>query len=200
MDDVNSRRILIFAAVLGGLFLLLYAGLNWQIEKRHAERAEAYEEACAQGSKEDCFDIANVTMRGRGVTQDLERARELFRKSCDMGYIAACNDLGWSFENPLEDGFSPEYDRAAKYYEEACDGGDMMACGNLAKLYYLGQGVTKDLDRTVELSKLACEENDAHGCHGMGALYMEGAGELSEDTLKAGEYFEKACELDPEFC
>ena len=200
MGDINTKRVAVVAAILGVMLVVLYLGASWQMERQHAERAVVYQELCDQGSAENCFEIANVTMRGRGIEQDLARARELFRKSCDMGYIMACNDLGWSYQHPMQDGFPQEYDRAAEYYREACDGDVMMACANLAGLHFFGHGMPEDQQRAVELTEKTCDGDYAEGCYAMGSAYMEGIGGLSPNAAKAADFFEKACELDPDFC
>ena len=48
----------------------------------------------SQGHAEAQFFLGQMYRQGRGVTQDLGRAAELYEKACDGGYAEACSKLG----------------------------------------------------------------------------------------------------------
>jgi len=46
--------------------------------------------ACQAGDGEGCRDLAVAYEKGNGVSRDRRRASELYKKSCDLGFKAAC--------------------------------------------------------------------------------------------------------------
>lgn len=63
------------------------------------EQAENYEYAaiyhqngCDAGDAKECSLIARMYYYGQGVSQNEEKARELFKKSCDLGDETGCNN------------------------------------------------------------------------------------------------------------
>jgi TPR repeat protein len=46
--------------------------------------------ACQAGDGEGCRDLAVAYEKGNGVPRDRRRASELYKKSCELGFKAAC--------------------------------------------------------------------------------------------------------------
>src|SRR6185312_2362840 len=64
--------------------------------------------------------------QGRGVTVDLARAVELYRKGCDGGNAQGCHNLGVLYEAGR--GVSGDLGQAATFYDQACQKGLADAC------------------------------------------------------------------------
>ena len=62
---------------------------------KHGRAFVAYREACLthEAVEEGCAALGELFMRGRGVDEDRERARELFRRACEGGNEAACANV-----------------------------------------------------------------------------------------------------------
>jgi TPR repeat protein len=69
---------------------------------------------------------------GEGVTQDLNRAADLFKKACDAGGSVGCLDLGEMYMRGQ--GVLKDRNRAADLFKKACDAGVHRGCENLARL------------------------------------------------------------------
>jgi hypothetical protein len=63
---------------------------------------------------------------GGGVTQDFDRAADLYEQACDGGDMRGCTNLGNMYQ--VGDGITQDLSRAASLYERACDGGWERAC------------------------------------------------------------------------
>ena len=52
-----------------------------------------YEQACIYGYEKGCNNYAIMLAEGKGVKEDIEKAREIFTKSCKNGLKEACENL-----------------------------------------------------------------------------------------------------------
>lgn len=99
------------------------------------EAAQLYEQACKQAgepaSNVACIRLGDMLREGTGVTRDLQRAAELFRKTCpQLG--EGCLRLGEMFEQG--ELFGRDLDQAASFYEQACKASTEEGCRKLARL------------------------------------------------------------------
>lgn len=101
-----------------------------------------YEIACSKGNgdisqSEPCSNLGFMYSNGKGVRQDYHKARELYKKACDMKYGLACNNLGVLYNNGQ--GVRQSLSTAKHYFDKACDLGSQNGCDNYKK--YNEQGV-----------------------------------------------------------
>lgn len=60
----------------------------------HNKLAQIYEDACDKEKKASgCNNYAIMLAEGKGVKEDVEKAREIFTKSCKNGLKEACENL-----------------------------------------------------------------------------------------------------------
>ena len=91
-----------------------------------------------------------------------QKAAELFKKSCDMGYSEGCFSLGILYGKGQ--GVSQDYQKAVELYKKSCDMGYAQGCYNLGLLYGNGQGISQDYTKAKELFKKSCDMGVAQGC------------------------------------
>ena len=73
-----------------------------------------------------CYNLGIMYFNGKGVRQDYYKARELYKKACDMKYADACNNLGVLYF--YGQGVKQNRSIAKQYYGKACDLGSQMGC------------------------------------------------------------------------
>jgi hypothetical protein len=102
---------------------------------------------------------------GQGRIADKRRAREFYEKSCELGEVGACKNLGRMRLSGV--GGAVDLAGAATALEKACQRGDAQSCFYLASLYHKGEGVSRDDERATFLLKRACELNFPTACEAL---------------------------------
>jgi hypothetical protein len=102
---------------------------------------------------------------------------------CDRADAAACNDLGFAYENGW--GAPPDAMLAATVYTRACDGGSAAGCSALGSLYDRGRGVAREAAKGAALHKKACDAGHGRGCIALALHYMSGIGVSRDHTQGA---------------
>ena len=190
------------------------------VEKDAEKARAAFEKACEKKDPQGCYElalgwgddqsrIANYTIacdanipkactnlgfrygKGRGVSADLGRARELAEKACKLGDSMGCSNLGLYLRDGK--GGPKDLDRAVTLSRKACDDGEGPACDRLAEMYDTGNGVTRDQALARTIYTRACDLKV--GCNNLGVMYLRGEGGAI-DVVKAKALFEQACELN----
>jgi localization factor PodJL len=120
------------------------------------------EQQCAAGQAARCAEAGVRWRDGKGVTADLERAKQWFRAACVGGYWFACNDLT-VMGDPLGEKLS-----VAKFLAE-CDRGSASSC------YWAGarissgfMGTPRDEARGKALLQKSCDGGYGTGCYSLG--------------------------------
>lgn len=106
--------------------------------------------------------VAHMLRLGRGVKQDLQRARSFYERSAEFGFVTAQTNLAVMLLNG--EGGSEDPEAAAVWFDRAARGGHPIAQYHLATLYERGIGVEADTARALGWYALA-----ARGGH-QGAL------------------------------
>lgn len=119
-------------------------------------------EGCDSSDPESCYLLASAHRDGRGVTRDDALARELFARSCELGWAAGCSSLAEIYLRG--DGVAVDSVRAADGFSQACDAGEAMSCLRLGLMYRLGQGLAPDPNRAIALMQQACAMGLADAC------------------------------------
>ena len=60
------------------------------VENDPAKTAGYYERGCNLGDGESCHALATAYQKGNGVARNANRAKELDKRACDLGFAAAC--------------------------------------------------------------------------------------------------------------
>jgi TPR repeat protein len=122
-----------------------------------AKLAISLEDQCAQGSASACGGLAWILQNGRGVTQDVRRAEELYGRACDGGERRSCLERAAI----LASGADPA--KGLAELESLCEAKLTAACTRLA-VAHAGRQTPKDLARARELLEKACTAQDAGAC------------------------------------
>ncbi len=93
---------------------------------------------------------------GKGVTKDLARAAEWYRKAAESGNVKAQFALGKCYYDG--NGTEMNYSEAVKWYRKAAEQGDANAQNMFGYCYEYGEGVAKDLAKAVEWFRKAAEQ------------------------------------------
>ncbi|MDP3492107.1 MAG: TIR domain-containing protein [Hyphomonadaceae bacterium] len=126
-----------------------------------------------------------------GVEANSEDAVRLFRRSCDLGNLRACSNLGLRYAGG--EGVARDDARAVALYARACEGGSVVGCNNLGFMYSDGRGVARDDARAAALYAQACEGGYMGGCRNLGLGYATGRG-VRKDEARAAALFDQACD------
>jgi TPR repeat protein len=161
-------------------------------QKRYADAAPLYDQACTGGSIVACGDLGFMYLTQQGVALDYSRAATLLGKSCDAGDSQSCNNLGSMYQNGQ--GVAQDYSQAVKLYGKACEGGSAEGCNSLGVMYQTGKGVVKNYSRGAALYSKACDQGSSYGCTDLGESYLAGRG-VHKNKALAKSLFEKACSM-----
>ena len=179
-----------------------------------------YKKACKYKEMEACYNVGSMYYHGEGTKRNYANAAYFFKKACENGIGAGCNDLGFMHEQGKY--LRASINEAMSYYADACDMGEASGCNNLAhikeekgnlvsakqlykKACVLGDNLSCNRLENVLGSHIyeikdelalkeainACNASTRGGtmCYRVGLYY-----EKDDESEKAREYFEKACD------
>jgi TPR repeat protein len=148
-----------------------------------------------------CNTLGLAYVYGIGQPHDLERAREAFEKSCNMGDHRGCANLGMISTGEM--GGRADWAKAHEANEKECESGDAWSCSELAYFYETGRGVKADRAKADAYYKSAneefnrrCQANDADACEALATNQEHGRGGPPNKVL-AKALREKACGIHP---
>lgn len=163
----------------------LYQGNEEGFEADPEQAFYWYNESAKKGDDVGMFNVGWCYQNGFGVKKDDEIAAEWFKKSAELGYVNAMNELGDYYQNVLID-----LDKAESWYRKGADLGDA-ECQNK-----LGVLLDKNLDCEEANSwyQKAMEQNHPNAYDNYATNLWEGNG-VEENKQKAIELKKKAVEL-----
>ncbi len=156
-----------------------------------------FDRACELGSQRGCTEAAGQHLALAGGETDaaardehVRRGNELYRTTCDAGYLPACGAYAWAL-------WLANYpDGALPLAARACDGGEPVGCGTLAWLVR-----DSDPPRASRAAQQACAGGNGRGCTALGTLRAAGTGGLAKDDAAAAGLWQQGCERgDPLGC
>ena len=59
-------------------------------QKNYLQAVSFWQKACDAESAEGCSNLAMCYLRGEGVDKDAPKAKQLFKKACDLGDEGSC--------------------------------------------------------------------------------------------------------------
>ena len=145
-------------------------------------------DSAESGSAEAMFLAASAYQVGLGVEVDPRQAVDLFKESCDNGFLIACHNLALQFLSADDEDGDQKSSDIIQLYQRACDGGFMPSCLNLGDLFRRGEAVDRDTNHAMELFQMACENGNRLGCASLGLLLHHGG-----KSTSALEYLRRAC-------
>jgi TPR repeat protein len=139
---------------------------------------------------EACVTVAKAYAYGCRVEPNQERARSLFRWSCDNGDLEGCNAYARMSQEPADQRhYAP---RIRRLLRERCDAGHTPECVRLAHMTWNGYwGELPSREGTFAVLTPSCDAGDATSCREL-ARYA-GISELPEHQKLARRINESWC-------
>ncbi|MGX2972719.1 hypothetical protein [Helicobacter sp. T3_23-1059] len=139
-DNINAKKYFEKACDYGTDFYIYCAKLAflYQKNKDSKQAKEYFEIACEKSSVEvararSCYELGAMYLQGNeNLLQDVRKAFELLKTSCDLKYGFGCSALGLFYENGVLVTKSPF--KAKYFYSKACRLGDQEGCDNYKML------------------------------------------------------------------
>ncbi|MFQ5482998.1 MAG: tetratricopeptide repeat protein [Nitrospinaceae bacterium] len=127
-----------------------------------AQTDEQMNGLCEKGNSLACFKVAE---KFRTLDRDNKKALEYYLKSCDGGWITACNNAGILTQMQGQQ-YSKYWKKAAKLFQKGCEADESNACFNLGNLKYReGRAST-----ARKYFKMACDLGNQGGCNNLDNL------------------------------
>jgi TPR repeat protein len=147
---------------------------------------------CDRGSVDSCDVLGFMYWHGKGVPQDLSRARDQYTTACEKGDRIACSNLAvFAYRG---EGTPKDLPQSAMLFERACTLGDKQSCANLGESYLAGEGVVADPPRGAALVQMACDAGLAMACENIAKrLIGVGPGTGEKDPARGISMLEELC-------
>ncbi len=149
--------------------------------------AELYEEAAAAGHLLAVYRLGYLSLIGRGVPLDVDKAITFFETAAAGGETYAMNSLARMYASG--EGVEQDRDKAMDLYLRAAAQGNTFAYNNLG--YLLAE--EDQGDRALPLFQASAEAGDIYGYNNMGYAYQRGIG-VEPDIGEAIAWYERAAE------
>ena len=148
-----------------------------------------YQKAAKQGNTTAMYNLAHLYADGRGVEQNFDKARELYRKVVELepDYLDAVYSICWSYIK------QESYAKAMQFCQQAADKGSKDGETAVAWLLSKGLGGHQDKARAVELYLNAAEKGCSRAMLNLAGAYVTGDG-VEKDVAKGLELYRKAAE------
>ena len=175
-------------------------GKDFDKAREYFERADAIDSANAQ------FELAHMYEYGKGMSVNIPRALEYYRKAAEKGDSDAQykidihtgkldkKDRNLDFEKALNYtyGYTSDvnFDKAIEYYQKAADQGDATSLYNIGFIYDL-ISTTKTANRSIEFYKKSAEMGNIYAQTTLSSKFFLGDG-VDIDKTKSFYWEEKA--------
>lgn len=93
-------------------------------------------------------------VKGSTIQKDMNKAIEMFRKSCEYGHPNGCFNLSVIYLTG-KDGIPKDLAKAADLSLKSCSMMHPWACANLSRMYSTGDGVEKNPQDAEKYKRLA---------------------------------------------
>lgn len=101
---------------------------------QYEKAATAYRQRADRGDAEAALQLGNLLHRGQVPVAKFGSAADWYRKSCALGNLSACHNVGVAYENG-RNGVGRDYAEAATWYLQAAERAFLPSQFNLAALY-----------------------------------------------------------------
>jgi hypothetical protein len=137
---------------------------------------------CEGEDGQGCLLLGNAYARGDGVPRDADRSRQLYDRSCTLGWAAGCADASEAFQR------AGERERALASALRGCQLGDSLACDRLL------QQATGPLPppAVVVIERECAADPKGSLCYRLGLRLMQGQG-VDRDAPRGRAMFLRAC-------
>lgn len=148
-----------------------------------AAEPSSCEEECKKGSGPSCAIAGYAYEKGKGVSEDITKAMQLYEAGCGKKDLDACTGMGFLLSKG--EGVAQDKKRAETIFREACDKGNGRACSGIGHQLRLAG----DMNGAIDQLERACKLNYARACFYAGALVRKGG----KDQPRALKNYASAC-------
>lgn len=167
-------------------------GVKHYKDGNYEKAYEIFYTLAVHGDAKAQYNIATLTMMGKGIKADKTKALSWYKRAANGGNGAAMYSLAHIYQKDAV--LYPELMPDVKiWYEKAMIKDVREAYTNLGFLYYTGYGkvIPKDTNMALQLFAKAADMNDASAMMNLGILYGWKK-DVPNDKLKAHRYLTKA--------
>ncbi len=144
--------------------------------------------ACRQGDFMACVAVGEAYVeRGNGKYKNDAVAEEYLDRACQLGWLPACDRLGWVYTHTDDDNFSVA--KAAVAWDKACTAGFADACTQLGHLQ--SEQLAND-SQAIQTFGKGCSLDAMESCFMQGALLINGDN-VPRDPVRGHALAAKAC-------
>ena len=166
----------------------------WGVNKNRGTALEWLNRLAINGHAEAMSILGRRYELGDGVSEDLQKAHDLYLTSAKLGSVTGT--LRLSFIHTIMGFLAQNHERLFNLMNQA-----MLSDSHYASLVIDGltsfyeDGVSKEVDfeKAVELNKSAAAKGDEDSCFSLGGLYFDGRG-VEKDINQAFKWYQKAAE------
>lgn len=132
-----------------------------------------------------------------GITQDKNKAIELFKESSGQGDASGEYYLGLCYENGY--GVVIDTDKAMQLFYDSAQKGYAPAKARMGYAYLIGEGVTVDYRTAYEYLEEAANQGNAYAIGKLADMYYYGVG-VEENNNTAIDLYKKGVDLEDTYC
>ncbi len=151
-----------------------------------------YGQGARRKDPNSCQALGLMYKAGRGVTRDLEKAREWLRRAADLGQSEAWLHLGIM----AAEGRFPDLEQARTCFRQGADQGNQECQFRLAGLLERGEGGPFDAEAATAWYRRAAERGHAQAQLQLGLLLLRGSATTPADPAEAQRFFQMAADQD----
>lgn len=177
--------------------MLLFAtpfddGYKYYKDGDYQKAYEVFYTLASNGDVKAQYNIATMTLQGKGVKADRKKAFEWYKKASIGGHGPSMYSIAKIYEQDARTNPELILDMRA-WYEKAMVKDVRQAYTNMGFFYYTGYGkaIPKNVDLAIELWTKAASMGDASAMLNLGVLYGWKK-DVQNDKLKAHSYLTKA--------
>lgn len=158
--------------------------------------AGLFEQACVNGVRVACTNLASLTYDHRLVPDFEARAAELYRNACEAGDGTACRGLGNLALGGVREAGAP--DDAIALFVKGCELGSGISCYNAGLMYFIGHHVRIDVKQSERWFARGCALESASACAGAALVtYSPGGATPGSGIGISRRWLELARSFDP---
>ena len=172
----RALELLIYSAECGNADSQRNLGVRlWNDMQMYSLAFIYFKKSAEQGDPYSAYNLANLYYNGYGITQNYERALELYKSAAEQDLPVALFELGCAYEKEFHGIVEKDLEKAVEYYKKGSELGDIDCKNNLGALYMAGKGLRKNQKRGFMLFYAASQNNKEAKCN-LAMCYQHGCG------------------------
>lgn len=190
-DDDNQKialEMLINSANKGNVDSQRDLGVRlWNDKQMHSLAVIYFSMAATKNEPYSVYNLANLYHNGYGVTQNYQKAFELYQKAAELGLPQALFELGNAYEKGYHGIVEADIVKAVEYYKKGAEAGNCDCLNSLGAMYMYGKGVRRNRKRGFSLFSQAAKAN-LEAKYNIALCYEHGTG-TEKSIAKALEIY-----------